>query len=246
MTYFTNFPQTFYKFGNESSPVLFKDMSLYTDVIDQIKDEGTTYQKYQIIENLRPDQVSYQIYGTTEYYWTFFLLNDKIRENGWPLPNDELLTKIKHDLSGTTLFTTTVISESNDFIPGVQIRGTTSGTIGTINHRHLDMGQIVVDGTKTFTAGEVIEKVSDATKTFILNSFSPEYLSARYYTDVEGNIKNLIDASSGLVAEPGAQDTEVTHYDHYINQNDELKSIKVFRKSTIGSIVSSFNKALES
>ena len=246
MTYFNDFPITFYRFGNNTNTTIFKDLSVYSDVVDQVRDASTTYEKYTIIENLRPDQVSYELYGTPDYYWTFFILNDNIKEQGWPLSNNSLLAKAQKVFPDTVVRTNTYLADSTVFVPGAVIRGTVSGTTATISHRHLDLGQFVVEGTKTFTAGETVIAVDTPTSTLTLKSSSAEYLSARYYTDVEGNIKNLIDSNTGLISDPGAQDTEVTQYDYFVAQNNLLKTINVFRPEVVGQVNSAFREALKS
>ena len=37
MLYFNDFPKIQYKFGNETDPVVFQDISIYSDVVDQIR-----------------------------------------------------------------------------------------------------------------------------------------------------------------------------------------------------------------
>ena len=83
--YFDAFPIIDYKFGDEEFVVPIENLSIYVDVVDQVRRSSATYQNYDILPGERPDQVSYKLYNTTDYYWTFFLMNDKLRERGWPL-----------------------------------------------------------------------------------------------------------------------------------------------------------------
>ena len=93
--YFKNFNIVGYKFGNETSSVLFDDLSQYVDIIDGLKDNVSFYEQYTVIAGERPDTLSYKLYGTTNYYWTFFLMNDHLRESGWPIPTYDLLDTAK-------------------------------------------------------------------------------------------------------------------------------------------------------
>ena len=88
--YFRNFPEIDYIFGNELNASKFENISIYSDVVDQVKNVVTAYEDYNIYPGERPDQVSFNLYGTTEHYWTFYLMNDKLREQGWPLSNKAL------------------------------------------------------------------------------------------------------------------------------------------------------------
>lgn len=90
MSFFKNFPLIQYKFGDEVNSTLFQNISAYIDLIDQVKDDGSFYEYYDIIDGDRPDTVSYKLYGTTDYYWTFYFLNDSLRTRGWPLTEQEL------------------------------------------------------------------------------------------------------------------------------------------------------------
>lgn len=88
--FFSNFPKVNYRFGDNELPVQFQDLSVYIDMFDQSKGRFDYYQSYYIQENQRPDQLSYELYGTTDYYWTLFLNNEKLRINGWPLENSDI------------------------------------------------------------------------------------------------------------------------------------------------------------
>ena len=103
--YFTNFNKVDYVFGDEFNTKgaleltleLFQDITSYVDFIDDLKDLAPYYQTYYVLDNDRPDQVSHKIYGTTDYHWTFYLMNDNIRRQGWPLSMRALDAKVKRD-----------------------------------------------------------------------------------------------------------------------------------------------------
>tara|TARA_X000001316_G_C920197_1_gene34352 strand:+ start:1000 stop:1740 length:741 start_codon:yes stop_codon:yes gene_type:complete len=244
MAYFNQFPKTLYTFGNQFESTVFTDISIFTEIIDEVKNTATVYQEYNVIDNMRPDQVSYELYNSPDFYWTFFLLNDNIREQGWPLDDIQLLEKIIKLFPNTTIRTNTHIAESTDFVPGKQITGLSSNTTGTILYRNLNLGQVVVEGTKTFTNGETVIAKDNPSSQFILSSSSAEHLAARHYTTVNGTQKNLIDGTTGFVSNPGAQDTEVTQFDFLNAENNKLKEIKVFKRNVVGQISSAFKKAL--
>ena len=85
MSYFNNFSNILYNFGSEPTQNVFQDISAYVQIIDEIKDNLNFYSTYTILEGERPDQLSQKLYGTPSMYWTFFLMNDNIRQSGWPL-----------------------------------------------------------------------------------------------------------------------------------------------------------------
>ena len=103
--FFKNYPQTLYKFGTETSLTAIQDLSAYVDLIDQVKDNINFYQEYTILDGDRPDTLSSKLYGSIAYYWTFFLLNDSIRQQGWPLTAQEIRAKAAVDYPNTTVTT---------------------------------------------------------------------------------------------------------------------------------------------
>lgn len=90
MSFFRNFPLVGYRFGNEITPSVFQNITAYIDIISEISDDASFYELYDIIDGERPDTLSYKLYGTTNLYWTFYVANEKIRIQGWPLTTSEL------------------------------------------------------------------------------------------------------------------------------------------------------------
>lgn len=253
MTYFRNFDRIPYRFGNNEEAVNFTNMGVYVDVIDQIKDNVTAYSEYTILENMRPDQVSFQLYGTTDYYWTFFLLNDNIREQGWPLSQTELLAQCQRDYPGTTLVTASDLTSDqltatgavrDKIVEGVTVVGQTSGVTAIVDHRHLDLGQVIVKGTKAFTEGEFVYLSTDINVGFNATTVVTEYLSVHDWEDGNGDYVDLIDANGIVDITGGASNTAITQLDRYIRQNDLLKEIKVFKPGVINQVFNSVQTAI--
>tara|TARA_R100001377_G_scaffold11011_1_gene5510 strand:- start:7977 stop:9257 length:1281 start_codon:yes stop_codon:yes gene_type:complete len=143
MSFFTNFPLAVYKFGDENSFTLIQNISAYINIIDELRDDLSYYTTEFIQDYDRPDSFSFKLYDTTDFYWTFYYLNDDIRESGWPLPQNDLLPKAKLDYPHRTITTTGDISKT--FLPGHTVTGSLSGTIGTVVKRYMDLGQIIVE-----------------------------------------------------------------------------------------------------
>ena len=213
----------------------------YVDVIDQVRENSSFYQKYYIQNGQRPDQVSYEIYGEVDYHWTFFMMNDHLRTSGWPLSDSELAKRIKIDFPHKTI---TVREDlTGIFKPGEVAVGSSSGTSGIIKRRKLDLGQIIID-TKgsNFSVGEVVYTAASAqaTRPITVVSNENEYLAAHHYIDSTTRKFKDIDPATG----PGANDIEVSNYDRYSEQNNELKQIRVITPSSINVITGAYRKAL--
>ena len=242
MRYFNEFEKLLYKFGNEESTVAFQNITSYVDVIDEIKDNASFYNSYTIPEGFRPDQLSDYLYGTPMYYWTFYLMNDHTRERGWPLTNAELEVVVKEEFDHIVI--TTKGSLVNQFEIGQTVSGSTSASTGTIVHRNLDLGQIMLTGTSLFTAGEtatsqISVEGAPVVQSLVVTSSENEYNAAHRYENSDGETVD-IDPAVG----PGAQLTEITNWDNYHAQNEELKIIRIPKPELISQIVSSYKKAI--
>ena len=136
MSYFKDFPLVAYSFGSGEQPVAFTGMNVYVDIVDQVKDQISAYRYYYIQEGDRPDILSNTLYDDQSFYWTFFLLNDHLRESGWPLTESRLVDKITQDHPDYVISTKN--SLNGIFKIGQTVRGSSSGQ--TIWNRGIGAG----------------------------------------------------------------------------------------------------------
>lgn len=247
--YFKRFPIVNYNFGDNEASTLFSNISAYIDIIDQVKQEVAFYEKYTILDGDRPDMVSQKLYGTPDYHWTFFAMNDGLRESGWPMPERELRELVKKRYPHRTV--TTESSIASTFLPGINVIGKTSGTTGRVIERNLDLGQIVIASdkndaglnnnfgtTEQLAAGDTAEQ--QAVNTAVAINESAQYNSVLYYKNSSGSIVDIDpfnQNTSGL--------TPVTILDDHISFNDKLKEITVIKPSQISSIISEYFRLLK-
>jgi len=111
--YFKNFPVVDYKFGDETTPVQFQHLGTAVDILEQVRPFNVYYQNYVIQNGERPEQLSYKLYGHTNHYWTFYLLNDHLRTQGWPIRESDLYNKAQQYYPNTT-FTTTGVTQLHE------------------------------------------------------------------------------------------------------------------------------------
>jgi hypothetical protein len=214
------------------------------DLIDQVRNNISFTEKYNILSGDRPDVVSHKLYGTMDYYWTFYLMNEHVRLSGWPLNNDEILDQLKSKYPNRVLTTTSEIGAL--FPVGQVIEGQSSSAIGEIVKRNLDLGQLFVkltQGTK-FTAGETISYVDTSatgspTRTLSITGETEQYNAVHHYED--NGVQVDIDPFSG----PGVSLTPITYRDRLESRNDALKEIVVIRPEQITAIVSEFQRFLK-
>ena len=235
MTYFNTLDKLLYKFGDEVTSSVFQNLTSYADMIDDLKDAVSFHEKYTIQQGERPDQVSFKFYNTTEHYWTFYLLNDHIRLQGWPLSSRKLEEKVKADFPNTVF--TTRNNLTGIFKVGETVSGNSSGASGTIIKRHLDLGQVVVEGTVAFSSAETMTSSGGASVT--TTGFTQEYNAIHHYENVN---KQYVDIDPYNT--PSASLTPITNFERYIAENDLLKQINVIKPSLVEQISLEFKKVL--
>tara|TARA_R110000868_G_scaffold94700_2_gene261058 strand:+ start:257 stop:1000 length:744 start_codon:yes stop_codon:yes gene_type:complete len=245
--FFKNYPQTLYQFGTEESYSAFQNISVYVDLIDQVKDNSNFYQYYYIQDGYRPDTVSYQLYGTVRYYWTLFYLNDKLREQGWPLSAQEIRLKTIEDYPSIVLTTRNIETLYQHFQIGNTVSGQSSGATGTIIKRNLQLGQIFVShnhGTsQEFTSNELIR--DDINPEFPqqvqLVSAAEGAAAIHHYVDANGVITDVDPYNA-----PSVLLTPVTYLERAQAANDEIKTIKIIKPGSIEQIFKAYKDSLRS
>ena len=249
--YFKKFPFTNYQFGNESFLTSFTNLGAYTEVVDTIKDNVNFYTTYYIQDGERPDILSQKLYNDPSLYWTFFIMNDKLREGGWPIDQREMKAKAEKDYPHITL--TTKDDITNKLTIGQTIIGATSAATATVVARRLDYGQLIVQptSTKQFLDTETVytnivgEFGSPEVESVTLNRVTEEYNSVHHYEDADGNYVD-IDPMQTSPSEVGSETIIVTFKDRLEAANEELRDIKVIKATSIKAVNKAFNDSLRS
>ncbi len=86
MSFFKQFPKIDYDLYDQTDLRSIVDLYRHVDVNDIGIDPFVSYTYYEINEGDRPDNVSQKLYGSTDYYWTFFIINDVLKSglSAWP------------------------------------------------------------------------------------------------------------------------------------------------------------------
>ena len=84
MAFFKLFPTQQYDFNRDG--VLQNVIDIYRSVRPEgYKVDNTTVYKLETVQNgERPDRMSERLYGTTDYYWTFFVINEFLNLGCYP------------------------------------------------------------------------------------------------------------------------------------------------------------------
>jgi hypothetical protein len=99
MAFFKQFPNVIYDLDKKGHKVQVKDIFRFVDVNEKLIDGASAYQYYYIKDGERPDHVAAKLYKNTDFYWTFFVVNDSLKQgyDSWPMSYQQLQTKIKTD-----------------------------------------------------------------------------------------------------------------------------------------------------
>ena len=237
--YFKDFPKVFYKFGSNEEPVYFQKLSKYVDVIDTLKDRVSAYIEYEIREFERPDTLSYRLYGKSEYDWTFFLMNERLREGGWPMPLQDLYDYAVNDAyTGYVALLDISTFDSAASLASVFTAGT-SVTIGgksaTVERQDLDNAQVYLLADSDITQST---SLTIGSQTIALTNTVYEYNAIHHYVNDSDQWVDLFSTEVGK--------TPVSNLDHLVNENDASKKIRVIKKNNIESVVSEFKKLIAS
>jgi len=104
--FFTQFPKTDYSIQNDAVQTKVTDYFRYVDVIDKLAKNVFAYSTVDILNGERPDNLSQRLYGTPDYYWTFFICNDELKQglSAWPKSQSELTAHIKEQHKNLSAF----------------------------------------------------------------------------------------------------------------------------------------------
>ena len=258
--YFKNFPRVAYRFGEEDQPVSYQKLSKYVDVIDTLKENISTYIEYEIRDYDRPDTLSHRLYGTDEYEWTFFLMNERLRETGWPLSVNDLYDAAQKDFfknytakldltavinSGAASDSAAALSLFADLYPmGEEVL--VDGVSGVVVMKNLDVAEIVIAADTditTSTSLEYAEPISGKplTSDTVLTNTVYEYEGTHHYENDSGDwVSIILDPPSKTI-----NAIPKTNLDFFVDENDKSKRIRVIKKQNIQSVVAEYKRLVE-
>jgi len=171
MSFFQQFPRISYDFDRNG--VLQNVVNIYRSVrpLQSFVDNMNTYTYYEVKNGERPDIVSERLYGSTLYYWTFFITNEHLHDGlaAWPMSQEKLQKYMANEYSGIVINTNPQIVRDTDqsitdhrnslagrFTLGETITGGTSGATGTLVKKDIDMNQLVLEKQTSAKSGDSV------------------------------------------------------------------------------------------
>ena len=238
MSYFDKFPSSLYTFVNGDQGVM-QNISAYAEILDEVKTNSSFYRNYYIRNGDRPDNVSFSLYENPQLHWTLYLMNDHLREQGWPLDQVEIVKKAKKDFPYITLTTEDTVLDS--FSVGSTVEGNSSSAAATIVSRNLDLGQLVVEMNNdlSFESDELLN-AQDSFDQLQLTVSEPQYFAAHHYVQGDEIYTNTLD----LIGD--GTYVEVTNLEFYVQENDKLREIIILNPKSVNKVVQMFREAIKS
>lgn len=244
--YFKNFPKVIYFFGNNDEPEVFQRLSTYSNIIDQFADQASAYTNYEIRDGDRPDALSNRFYGAPEYDFTFFLINEKLREQGWPMTNQQVVERaqsdfFKHYTCVLSISSGDSAAEFADLYPvGTEVL--VGNKAGVVVRKNLDIGEIIVSSDSDLTTQTTLSyKNPDLTDPLQvgapLTNTKYEYEGTHHYENDSAEwLDRWFDNLSGA--------TIVTNLEYLIAQNDAAREIRVLKKNEANQLVGELQRRL--
>jgi hypothetical protein len=175
MSFFRQFPLTTYDL--QKTGALMRITDLFRSVTaPQVKlDPTIAYTDYRIENGARPDVVSQVIYGDPDYYWTFFIINDKLKSGhaSWPMSGNQLETYLTQEYDKYSVIQ---MSDNDNHYVTITTTSNAATTVATAAGGDLDFAanpQYIVD-LVTSTSRQVMKYDPYMQQLWIVNSGSSD------------------------------------------------------------------------
>ena len=253
MSYFRQFPKLPYDFDRNGIKQTVVDIYRSARPLKAFLDDLNAYSFYDIKNGERPDIVSQRLYGTTQFYWTFFVINDFLHDGlaAWPMSQEKLQAYMKQEYEGVVITTNPYVDETGDigvissypnslagrFQLGETVTGTTSGATGIIVKKNLDMNQLVLQTVVGSFIGDSTPGPSNATESITgsLSDDSVNTYDVYKYIDAPHNYYRTDDPDKRLQTnaifitggEPSGELSFHTYRSHLFTSNEARSKMRV-------------------
>ena len=272
MNFFKNFPVVevdLQRDGRVNKMVnIFKSVRPLQNFID----DSALYTFYEIKNGERPDIVSQRLYKTSEFYWTFFVINDFLHDGyrSWPMSQEVLEKYLEVEYEGFALVTHPEVDTNSDgsvieytnslagenitytvdgtrYKLGETVTGSSSNASGKVTKKNLDLNQLIVQSVSgTFVSGENVDGATSQASVQVAEVFKYAEAPHHYYKkgDTEERPVTPRKFINSQLATSDA-DLDFTSNREYINElNEERSLIRVIQPEYISQFVEQFENIL--
>jgi len=213
-----------------------KNLTAKAKVSASLLSNAAYYQTIAVIDGERPDHLSQRLYGSSQYHWTFLLLNPQIKNiwDDWPMKFSQLVEYCTNKYQ--YLAADTDADLNNMFIIGETVQGSVSSALGVIKEIHVNMGYIVIEKTSgTFTiTGETINGITSS------NSVSCNFIKSQAYAPHH----HVNDSTKAWVKRAASGTTPYTYIDYESSITEQNRNIKVIKPENISDVARQFARAM--
>ena len=273
MSFFRQFPTINYDLKKDGSVMRMVNIFRNVRPLQNYVDNPSLYKFYEIKNGERPDTVSQRLYGTPDFYWTFFVINEFLHDGYkvWPLSQEQLFDYIKEQYNGYAITTKPVIVRTGDgtisefrdslsgkFQLGETITGSISNAQGTLTKKNIDMNQLVVqnmkntnrytgDGAANNNNYELLigSTTNDSVESYEVFNYAdaPHHY---YITDSDGIDREYTNMSfiNQTIATPENDLKSVSNRQYVNDLNEERSKIRVINPNFIGRFIENFESLI--
>lgn len=232
MEYFKHFSTVSYDMYGDGKTRDIADIFRKVRIDSQVLDDITFYRYYIITNGERPDIVSYKLYKSTEYHWTFSLLNPWMLDikTDWPMSIEELNDYAARKYPYVVL-NFSDLTLASKYQVGETLQGLASGARGIVISKNVNLGEVVIRKTNAlnYSNGELV-----------LGQTSGDFLTLTNEV-AQVNATHHYELGDGTPVDRftvGKQ--SITNFEYEFAKNEEHTRIKVIRPELIGLVANSF------
>jgi hypothetical protein len=212
-----------------------KNLTAKAKVSDDLLNNAGFYQTIEVVDGERPDHLSQRLYNTSQFHWTFLLLNPQIKNiwDDWPMSSNQLLEYCTNKYQ--YLAADTDDSLVDKFKIGETVTGGVSGATGTIKEIHVNLGYVTIEKlTGTFTiTGEAIQGLTST------DSVNCNFIKSQAYAP-----HHHVDSSGNWVKRAASGTTPYTYIDYESAVAEQNRNIKVIKPENISDVARKFAAAM--
>lgn len=268
MAFFKLFPKVGYDLNK--SGILQNVVNIYRSIrpLREFIDDVSAYTFYEIKNGERPDIVSQRLYGTPDYYWTFFIINEYLHDGlaSWPMSQEDLQEYMRTEYDGFAITTKPIIRRNTDqliidhenslsgrFKLGETITGSQGNATGTLTKKLIDLNQLIVQNCTGSFIGDpeatpnTTEVVTGGTSEDSVDTYKVyKYIEApfQYYLTSDSQ-KRISDNGVHVIgANASGLLSIITNRAHLESSNDERSQMRVISPAYISQFVDKFEELL--
>jgi len=246
--YFRSMPNIYYDFPDKNGqPTLkiLKDITTNVRIIQEVLENVTVYDYYDILDGETMEIISTKVYGTPNYHWLLMLLNDIYDyRNDMPMTFTQLDDYISKKYNNKFTFTSTEWSYTQN-----EAETVSTVTIQIPNHGLPYGTSIIVEGATagsnppngSFVVSDADVNAISFTTTNIIHG-TPGGTLTIYATITQNAIHHFVNAAGFTINsdDPGAE--AVTNYDYEVSVNESKRRIKLVSKNVLDTLAKQYSQ----